>query len=333
MADGISVIQSRNHTRRELSCVGEKELAIQLVGAPREAIVVMAGLVAPSPPSPRTTDRVGTTGTTASSSGSRASYYTEVNCTFSDAGNLFVICSAVHEASAHIDCVCYYTASAVLAAAANEATTPLPAAQQGYYRETVKSDDHAATVAPAMALPDRSYRVHPYPTSPESIKGHTSLAVGVPATCTAALEGCWPDVQAQANQATCKALCEAAQRLHAAGCSEDVIAEYCSTSSGSGNSGSSRSRSRVSPHYSVSVGPQSDAMPSFVWFTSVADRQTILPGNNVPSTSREKDTSWTSFDLAAPTLVTVQLLNTTALRMNTAAVLPSSSGITTSTSL
>ena len=120
--------------------------------------------------------------------------------------------------------------------------------------------------------------------------------------CTAALEGCWP-AAVQADQAKCK-VCEAAQRdhLHTAGCSEAVIAQYCSTS-GSGNS--------YQP---------SDAMPSFVWFTSVADRQPILPGNNVPSTSRDKDTSWTSFDLAAPTLVTVQLLNTTALGMRTAAV-------------
>ena len=81
--------------------------------------------------------------------------------------------------------------------------------------------------------------------------------------------------------------------------------------------------------YSVRVGPPSDAQPSFVWFTSVAQRQPILPGNNVPSTAKSKETSWTSFDLTAPTPVAVTLNNSAAAVITTAVVLPSKANIGT----
>ena len=74
-----------------------------------------------------------------------------------------------------------------------------------------------------------------------------------------------------------------------------------------------------SPWYTASVG----GAPSFVWFTSVAARQNDA-SPNVPHTSLAKDTSFTSFDLAAPTTVTITLLNGTA---TSAAVLPTSSRI------
>ena len=62
-----------------------------------------------------------------------------------------------------------------------------------------------------------------------------------------------------------------------------------------------------SPWYVALVGPPETASPSFVWYTSAANRQAVLPGNNVPATSKSKDTSFTMFDLSRPTLVTVLL--------------------------
>lgn len=76
-----------------------------------------------------------------------------------------------------------------------------------------------------------------------------------------------------------------------------------------------------SPLFSVTVGPPAASKPSFVWYTAVANRQPILPGNNRPSTSRDKDTSWTSFDMSAKTLVTVTLKNRTG-SLATVSVLP-----------
>ena len=93
----------------------------------------------------------------------------------------------------------------------------------------------------------------------------------------------------------------------------------------------------ASPYYTVLVHPppstnngadssEADPSPSFVWYTSVANRQPILPGNNVPQTDRSKSTSFTSFDVSGPTLVTVVLSKNASLT-TTATVLPSSAGI------
>ena len=100
----------------------------------------------------------------------------------------------------------------------------------------------------------------------------------------------------------------------------------------------------ASPHYAVLVrapptvdanadaDADADADPSFVWYTSVANRQPILPGNNVPQTDRRKSTSFASFDVSGPTQVTVVLLQnasatTTAVTATTATVLPTAAGI------
>jgi hypothetical protein len=81
-----------------------------------------------------------------------------------------------------------------------------------------------------------------------------------------------------------------------------------------------------SPRFSALVGPPASAQASFVWFTAVNNRQQILPSNNIPSTAKTKDTSWTSFDMRGPTLVTVMLKNKTEV-VATATVLPSSYGV------
>jgi len=67
----------------------------------------------------------------------------------------------------------------------------------------------------------------------------------------------------------------------------------------------------ASPNYLVDV----DGAGSFVWYTSVANRQAVAEGNTAPSTSINKDTSFTIFDMASdgsPSLVTVSLLQWTA---------------------
>lgn len=69
-----------------------------------------------------------------------------------------------------------------------------------------------------------------------------------------------------------------------------------------------------SPHYSVVVGGGAGGGdPAFVWFTSAAGRQPVLPGSNKLHTSVNKDTSWVSFDMSAPTLVTMTLNHRHAL--------------------
>ena len=162
------------------------------------------------------------------------------------------------------------------------------------------------------------------------------LPVGAPAdegtaatpSCEAALErGCGPqrreDVFACARCAG-----QRQQVLHAAGCDNDTIAAWCAGVAPptfhvhpwpGGNTWES-------PVFSVLVGPPAAAQPSFVWYTAVDNRQPIVPGNNVPDTDRAKDTSYTMFDLAAPTLVTARPKNA-SLTITTAAVLPSSAGI------
>ena len=79
-----------------------------------------------------------------------------------------------------------------------------------------------------------------------------------------------------------------------------------------------------SPWYEVGLGPQPSSHPSFVWFTSVKNRQPICPGSNVPHTSTNKDTSFSMFDLHAPTKVTVALRQ---WNVSKARVLPTSAGV------
>ena len=79
----------------------------------------------------------------------------------------------------------------------------------------------------------------------------------------------------------------------------------------------------ASPWYSARIGGSTANAAAFVWFTSVAARQNDT-SQNVPRTSISKDTSFVSFDLRAPTAVTITLLNGTA---SSAVVLPSSAAV------
>ena len=87
--------------------------------------------------------------------------------------------------------------------------------------------------------------------------------------------------------------------------------------------GSTGAAAAASPWYTASVGVGAAEVATFVWFTSAAARQNDT-SPNVPHTSLSKDTSFISFDVGAPTPVTISLLNGTA---RTTAVLPSSAAI------
>lgn len=78
-----------------------------------------------------------------------------------------------------------------------------------------------------------------------------------------------------------------------------------------------------SPNYAVHV----DGQASFVWYTSVANRQAVAAGNNVPRTSANKDTSYTMFDMSSPLVpvkINVDILAQTA---HSVEVRPLSAGI------
>ena len=87
--------------------------------------------------------------------------------------------------------------------------------------------------------------------------------------------------------------------------------------------GGSGAAATASPWYTASVGVGAAEVATFVWFTSAAARQNDT-SPNIPHTSLSKDTSFISFDVSAPTPVTISLLNGTA---RTATVLPSSAAI------